>query len=115
MLARLIVERACGLVAEKELGVFGKGACDGDALLLAAGKLRGKVAQAICQAHLLEHLRGVEGVRADLRGELHVFKGREVGDEVVELKDKAHVRAAIQHEVILAGAAYVTAVNHDLT
>ena len=37
LLAGLIVQRAGGLVAEQKLRIFCEGACNGDALLLAAG------------------------------------------------------------------------------
>ena len=41
--SRHVVERARRLVAQKQLRIFGKGARNGDALLLAPRKLRGKV------------------------------------------------------------------------
>ena len=49
-LAGLVVERAGGLVAQQHVGALGDGARDGDALLLAAGELRGEVVEPLAQA-----------------------------------------------------------------
>ena len=43
LLARLIVERAGGFVAEKQLGILGQRTGYGHALLLASRELRGEV------------------------------------------------------------------------
>ena len=51
-LARHIVERARGFVAEEKAGILGDGAGDGDALLLAAGELGGEVVHPVLEPHL---------------------------------------------------------------
>ena len=56
--AGLHVERAGRLVAEEHLGPLGDGAGDGDALLLAAGKLRREMIHAGRQADQLQGLLG---------------------------------------------------------
>ena len=91
LLAGFIVERARGLVAQKQLGVLCQCAGDGHALLLAARKLCRKVAQALAQANLAKRLFGIERIGANLSCELNVFEGRQVGDQIVELEDKADV------------------------
>ena len=93
-LAGPVVQGAGGLVAQQQARVFGQGPGDGHPLLLPAGELRGEVLQPVGQAHLLQHLPGVQGVLAELGRDLHVLQRREVGDQVVKLEDKAHLRAA---------------------
>ena len=114
LLARLVVEGAGGLVAEQQLGVFSHGASDGDALLLSARKLGGEVCHAVLEADLGERLGGIERVRAHLRRKLDVFKGGEVGHQVVELEDEADVGAAVFNKVRLACMGNVASVHHQL-
>ena len=54
--ARRGIERAGGLVGEDELGIVDQRARDGDALLLAAGKLRGMMIRARAKPDLLQLL-----------------------------------------------------------
>src|SRR5882672_3529276 len=54
--AVLRIEVTRGLVREEHGGLAGEGAGDGDALLLAAGELRGKMLGAMAHADLLEGL-----------------------------------------------------------
>ena len=68
---------------------------DGDPLLLAAGELGGEVVQPLPQPHGAQHLGGVHGILADLGGQLHVLQGRQVGHQVVKLKNKANIVAAV--------------------
>ena len=42
---------------------------------------------------------GIERIGADLRRELDVFERRQVGDQIVELEDKAQLAAAILAQV----------------
>ena len=94
-LASAVVQRAGGLVAQEELRILRQGPGDGHPLLLSAGELGGEVGQPVLQAHGAQHLRRVQGLPADLGRQLHVLQGGEVGDQVVELEDKADVVAAV--------------------
>ena len=113
LLACLVVEGACGLVAEQELGGLGDSASDGDALLLTARKLGGEVAQALGEAHLAEGFLGIKGTGAHLGRELDVFERSEVGNKVVELEHEAHVGAAVLHELAFGCMGDVATVDHD--
>ena len=114
LLARHVVERARRLVAQKELGVLRQRAGDRHALLLAAGELTGEVVRTLGKANLIQNRRRVERILADLRGKLHVFKCREVAHQIVELKDKADVVAAIGRELAGVEAAHARAVDRDV-
>ena len=100
-LARVVVERARRLVAQQKLRVFRERAGDGHALLLAAGKLRREVVQAVPQPHLPKHRGRIERLLANLAGQLHVLKRGEVLHEVVELEHEADVIAAVVRELFL--------------
>ena len=113
LLACLVVEGARGFVAEQEFGSLGDSASDGDALLLAARKLGGEVAQTLGEAHLAEGFLGIEGTGAHLGRELDVFERGEVGNKVVELEHEAHVGAAVLHELAFGRMGDVAAVDHD--
>ena len=66
---------------------------------------------ALAQANLAKRLFGIERIGANLRRELDVFERRQVGDQIVELEDKADVGAAVLHELRLVGSAHVTPVH----
>ena len=111
LLTGFIVERARGLVAQEQLGVLCQCTGNGHALLLAARKLRGEVGEALTQANLAKRLLGIERIGADLRRELDVFERRQVGDQIVELEDKADVGAAVFHELLLVSRTHVAPVH----
>ena len=111
LLAGFIVKCARGLVAQKQLGVLCQCAGNGHALLLAARKLRGEVGEALTQANLAKRLLGIERIRADLRRKLNIFERRQVGDQIVELEDKADVGAAVFHELRLVSGAHIAPVH----
>ena len=98
-LAGIVVQGAGWLVAQQQLGILGQGPGDGHPLLLTAGELCREVAHPVRQPHGAQHLRRVQGVPADLSGQLHVLQGRQVRDQVVKLKDKADVVAAVGGEL----------------
>ena len=54
---------------------------------------------------------GIERIGADLSCELNVFERRQVGDQIVELEDKADIGAAVFHELSLVGGAHVAPVH----
>ena len=113
--SRHVVERARRLVAQKQLRIFGKGARNGDALLLAPRKLRGKVVHAFRKAHFGKDRLGIERVLADLHGDLHVFERRQVGHQIVELKDEPDVGAAIGRQPPPVKRSHVFPVELDLS
>ena len=83
--ACLVVESAGWLVTEQELRILCQSARNGDALLLAAGKLGGKMSAPV----------RVDRVFAELGGDFDVFERREIRDQVVELEDKPDVMPAV--------------------
>ena len=91
----MVVQGPGRLVAQQQLGIFRQGPGDGHPLLLAAGELGGEVVQPLPQSHGAQHLGGIHGILADLGGQLHVLQGRQVGHQVVKLKDKANIVAAV--------------------
>ena len=98
-LARVIVQGAGGLVAEKELRVLREGPGDGDALLFAAGELGRKVLRPLFQTHLFQHLPRIQGPGRELRRDLDVLQRREIRDQVIELEHKAHVVPTVGGEL----------------
>ena len=90
-----IVQRTGGLIAEQQLGIFGKGSGNGHPLLFPAGELRREVSQPVAQPHMAQHLLRVQRILADLGGKLHILQGSEVLHQVVELKDEADIIPAI--------------------
>ena len=54
---------------------------------------------------------GIERIGANLRRKLDIFERRQVGDQIVELEDKANVGAAVFHELRLVGGAHVAPVH----
>src|SRR5690606_10547111 len=83
------VEVAGGFVGEEDVRLVDEGAGDGDALLLSAGKLAGKMIGALGEA---DDVEGVEGALFDLASgeavlavehrQLDVFEGGGAGEEV---------------------------------
>src|SRR5438067_2130237 len=88
------IEVSGGLIGEKDRGLGDERAGDGDALLLAAGKLVGAVLDSIAEADGLEGLLCVAtavppaGAGVD-EGELDVFEGGEAWEELEGLEDEA--------------------------
>ena len=54
---------------------------------------------------------GIERIGANLRRKLDIFERRQVGDQIVELEDKADVGTAVFHELRLVGGAHVAPVH----
>ena len=111
--SRLVVQRAGGLIAQKELWVFGKGPGNGDALLLAAGELGREVVHPVCQAHLGQHRGGIQRMAADLGSQLHILFGGQVLHQVVELEHKADVIAAVARQLAGGELGHVHAVHQN--
>ena len=54
-------------------------------------------------------------VFADFNGNLHIFKGCQIGHQIIELKHKAHIAATVQCQVTFAVCGNVVAVKHDFS
>ena len=88
------VQRAGGLVGQKDLGVVDQGAGYGHALHLAAGHLVGALVGLLPQTYLFQgvqrHLLApVRGNTANGQRQLDVLQDRLMGNQVVGLKDEA--------------------------
>jgi len=117
-LARLGVEVARGLIGKEDFGIVNKGACEGDALLLATGQLDWVMIFAIGQAHLGQPLIGQRAnaaFAAQLQRREHIFTRGEGRDKLKILKNEANVQVAIRRTVVLAHAVPSDALQLDLT
>ena len=112
-LAGLVVQSAGGLIAEQELGVLCQGSGDGDALLLAAGELTGEILHSVAQTHVPEHLLRVQGIGADLVGQLHILQSGQVAHQIVKLEHKAHILPAVLGELPLVQGGDLPSVQPD--
>ena len=74
-LARRLVQRSGGFVAQEYLGTFGYGPCNGNPLLLAARKLGGTVVGAISQSHHVQRLLRWYGRIGYIGNQFYVFSG----------------------------------------
>lgn len=97
------------LVAQQQRGVAGQGSGDSHTLLLSARQLGGKEAGPVLQAHDAQRFLSVQRIAGDLHRHLHVFQGRQGRHQIEELKNKAHVVAAIERQLPVAGASQVLA------
>ncbi len=94
------VEVAGRLVGEQDARAAGEGAGDGNALLLAAGKLVRQMPAAVAHADPLECLRraalalGRRHVAAISKRQLDVLEDGEIADEVEALEDKTDLAVA---------------------
>jgi hypothetical protein len=59
--------------------------------------------ETVAEADQRESVLGLDGVVRDVGDERDVFAGRQARNQVVELKDEAHVMAPIVGELVLAG------------
>ena len=93
---RLAVQRAGGFVAQQQTRLLGDSACDGDALLLAAGKLGGKAVAEIGDADQGQRLHRRQSPLGADGPERHVLAGRQARDEIVGLKNEADMAAPVE-------------------
>ena len=93
--ARLIVQSSGGLIAEQELGIFGKCPCNRHSLLFSPGQLGWEIAGTVSQAHLLQNRFRIQWLPADLSRQFHIFQRRQVGHQIVELKNEAHIVSSV--------------------
>ena len=94
-LSRHIVQRPRRLIAKDQLGIFRNGACNRYSLLFAPGKLCRETAQPVRKTDRFQNTLRVQVVFTDFNGDLHVFKGCQIGHQVIELEHKAHIVPAI--------------------
>jgi hypothetical protein len=92
-------------VAQEHIRLLGDRTCDGHTLLLAARHLRREAIQAVPEAHQGERFLGVDRSSGDSRDEGHVLTRGQVRQQVIELKDEAHVLATElgQRRVVIDG------------
>ena len=105
VLAAFGVERAGGFVGKDDAAAVHERPGDGNALLLAAGKLVGLVLQLVRQAQIRE--QGLGPVKARLfvhpgvyGGKGHVFRGGQCGEQVVALEDEPDALPAQFRELV---------------
>ena len=117
--SRFRIEVAGRLVQQQQARRVGDRTGDGDALLLTAGKLGRVMAAALAKAHVVEQLRrplrrNLLRQRADHLRHHHILQRRELGQEMVELVDKADVIAPDRRALIVAHGAAGLAAHIDL-
>jgi hypothetical protein len=83
--------------------------------LLASGQLRGKMVEPMVEADHGERLLGRHRAFDDVGDERDVFARGQAGNEVVELKDEADVRAAVLGQFGLGGGGEIVILVNDLT
>ena len=116
VLAAFGVERAGGFVGKDDAAAVHERPGDGNALLLAAGKLVGLVLQLVRQAQIRE--QGLGPVKARLfvhpgvyGGKGHVFRGGQRGEQVVALEDEPDALPAQFRELVAVQRADVHAAD----
>ena len=112
------IEIAGGLIGQNERGAVDEGAGDGDALLFAAGKLRGQGGGARGEADAREGDRDAGGAlgsgdAGELERELDVFGGGEGGEQMEKLEHGADALAAEAGEPIARECVDALAVEGD--
>ena len=105
--ARLFIERAGRLVGQQNLWPVHQRAAERGALALAAGELLDAMAEAMREAGALgklmqARLRGAAIDARGHRGNKAVLFQRQIGNEVVELKDEAHLVAQKAQQIAMA-------------
>ena len=112
------VEIAGWLVGEKNLRAIDEGAGDGDALLFAAGELRGTVAETMREANALERFANAGGALGaidfgEAKREFDIFFEGHAREKVEGLEDHANGVATIAGEIERAKKSDVLAVGED--
>src|SRR5258708_3696347 len=110
------VEIAGGLVGENDLRLIDQRARNRNALLLAAGELRGEMRQAVAQAHALQHFFSLLFVRdaMEILRQHYIFKRREIRHQMKLLEDEADFFRAVTHQLVFAEFRKIDAVNNHM-
>ena len=112
--AGLVIQSGSWLVGEDDLRALDNGTGYRHTLLLPAGQ-RGRIVPGpIREAHLGDRLGGRHGVRRNVRDKLHVFLRREIGHEIIGLKDEAEVVSSEQGKFLIGGMGKIFSVNEKL-
>ena len=111
-----LIEIAGGLVGKDELGLIDERAGDGDALLLAAGKLRRKMGEAMAEADALESFGGLVlvGDAVEVLREHDIFERAEIRNEVELLEDETDFLSAVADEFVFTEIGKVDAVDENV-
>ena len=98
------IEVAGRLIGENQLGLIDECASNGNALLLAAGELGGKMRQAVGKADAAQRFFGLRFVRdaVEVLRQHHVFDGVEIRDKMKLLEDEADFFRAVANEFVFA-------------
>ena len=112
------VEVAGGLVGEDDLGFVDEGAGHGHPLLLAPRQLGRLVGDPLLEMQEVEQLlrlfqRLLAGEPRDHGRQGHILRGRELGQQMVELEDEADVTVAEVRQRLVLEAADVGALDDD--
>ena len=117
--AVLAVEVAAWFVGQYQFRVVHQGAGNGDALLFTAGELRWEMIEALREAEACKQLScpffcGGELASCDEFRHCYIFKGGEVGEEVVELEDEADFAVAERCQCFLGERVFFILEQHFL-
>ena len=115
--ARFAVEISRRLVGEENARRVRERAGNRDALLFAAGELRGEVVETIAQSDAGEQVAGANaraGVAAKLEGNLHVLERGEGRDQLKALKDEPNFLAAQLGSFVFVHRREIGAVENHL-
>ena len=91
------VEIAGGLIGKDQFRLIDQRSRDGHTLLFAAGKLRGKMREAVAEAYTIQRFFGLffVGDAVEILGEHYVFESREIRHEMKLLEDEADFFRAV--------------------
>ena len=104
-LAGLVVERAGRLVAQQHVGRLDDGAGDRDALLLAAGKLRGEMVEPLVRARPAPAPRAASSGLSAISFTSATFSQHgQARNQIVELKHEADMLAPVARQFGVVGA-----------
>ena len=114
------IQRAGRLIGHYYGGLCGNGAGDGNSLLLSAGHLCRAVVGAISHVHPGESLHRHVAAFEDrcvliYQGQLHIFYGLQLGDEVVALKNEAYILVADLRKLTVAQLGNILAIQRVFT
>jgi len=109
------IEIAGGLVGKNEFRLIDERASDGYALLFAAGKLRGKMREAVGEADTLEGFGGLLliGYGMKILREHYVFDGVQVRNQVKLLEHEADFFRAVADQRVFVELGKIDAVDDD--
>src|SRR5262249_8354850 len=96
------IQSTCRFITEQNLRSFGDSSRNGNALLLTARQLGGKVMHPRLKSDKSKSILGTYRVIRNLGHQRDIFVGRQARHEIVELKYKADMLAAIRRQCAVA-------------